>query len=295
MINTFRFRITAWYLGFFTLLFAAFSLFLYGVLGRSLQARLDDTLLSQANTAEVLFRDEVEETHGDFRTAATEVVSDMRVHNTIAIFSDSAKLAGGPLPDLPGLRTVGEVERILALPHARAAIHRTAARGATFYVVAVGSLDTIDANLQVVRRVIFFGLPVLLALAGIGGYVVASRSLAPLQWMAEQARKISGSNLQTRLEIGDAAEELSVFSASFNELLSRLDQSFEGMRRFVADASHELRTPLSVIRGEADVALGHDRSPAEYRESLAVILDESRRLSRLVDDLLNLARADSGR
>ena len=85
-----------------------------------------------------------------------------------------------------------------------------------------------------------------------------------------------------------------MLAASFNELLARLDQSFETMRRFVADASHELRTPLSVIRGEADVALSHDRSPAEYRESLAIILDESRRLSRLVDDLLNLARADAG-
>jgi signal transduction histidine kinase len=66
------------------------------------------------------------------------------------------------------------------------------------------------------------------------------------------------------------------------------------MRRFVADASHELRTPLSVIRGEADVALARDRGAAEYRQSLGVILDESRRLSRLVEDLLNLARADSG-
>jgi signal transduction histidine kinase len=66
------------------------------------------------------------------------------------------------------------------------------------------------------------------------------------------------------------------------------------MRRFVADASHELRTPISVIRGEADVALSQERSPAEYRESLTVVLDEARRLSRLVDDLLNLARADAG-
>ena len=81
---------------------------------------------------------------------------------------------------------------------------------------------------------------------------------------------------------------------SFNELLSRLDQSFDTMRRFVADASHELRTPISVIRGEADVALSQERSAAEYRESLGVILDEARRLSRLVDDLLNLARADAG-
>jgi heavy metal sensor kinase len=113
--------------------------------------------------------------------------------------------------------------------------------------------------------------------------------------MAEQAREITGSNLNRRLEIGNAAEELAILAASFNELLARLDQSFEAMRRFVADASHELRTPIAVIRGEADVALSHDRGAAEYKESLAIVLDESRRLSRLVDDLLNLARADAGR
>jgi len=86
-----------------------------------------------------------------------------------------------------------------------------------------------------------------------------------------------------------------VLSSSFNELLSRLDQSFDHMRRFVADASHELRTPISIIRGEADVALAHERGAAEYKQALALVLDESRRLSRLVDDLLNLARADAGR
>jgi heavy metal sensor kinase len=112
--------------------------------------------------------------------------------------------------------------------------------------------------------------------------------------MAEQARRITGSNLETRIKIGNAAEELAVLVTSFNELLSRLDQSFETMRRFVADASHELRTPIAVIRGEADVALSQERTPAEYRESLGIILDEARRLSRLVDDLLNLARADAG-
>jgi heavy metal sensor kinase len=112
--------------------------------------------------------------------------------------------------------------------------------------------------------------------------------------MAAQAKTITGQNLETRLDIGNPAEELAVLVVSFNELLSRLDQSFESMRRFVADASHELRTPISVIRGEADVALTQDRSTAEYKQSLAIVLDESRRLSRLVDDLLNLARADAG-
>jgi len=155
-------------------------------------------------------------------------------------------------------------------------------------------LDSVAAALAVVRRAIFISLPLMLALAGIGGYALSTRSLAPLAWMADQARRITGSNLDTRLDIPNPAEELAVLVLAFNELLSRLDQTFESMRRFVADASHELRTPISVIRGEADVALSQDRSSAEYQQSMAIVLDESRRLSRLVDDLLNLARADAG-
>jgi len=145
-----------------------------------------------------------------------------------------------------------------------------------------------------VRRAILVGLPVVLLLAGIGGYLLATRALRPLSVMAHQATGITGSSLDTRIDIGDPAAELRLLVESFNDLLSRLDQSFATMRRFVADASHELRTPISVIRGEADVALSQDRSSAEYRASLEAILDESRRLSTLLDDLLNLARADAG-
>jgi heavy metal sensor kinase len=162
-------------------------------------------------------------------------------------------------------------------------------------VLAVEPLDSIAADLQSLRRTLAVALPLLILLAGAGGYVLTRRGLAPLGAMAEQAGHITSQNLSARLEIGNAAEELTLLSASFNELLSRLDQSFETMRRFVQDASHELRTPLAVIRGEADVALSRERPAAEYRESLATIQQEAQRLSRLVDDLLNLARADAGR
>ncbi len=176
---------------------------------------------------------------------------------------------------------------------------RVASRGATAggraYEIEVSApLESVESELAVVRRVIFIGLPLVLTLAGIGGYLLATRALRPLQSMAEQAQRITGNNLETRIEVERAAEEVGVLVTSFNELLSRLDQSFDSMRRFVADASHELRTPVSVIRGEADVALSQERSNAEYRDVLGIVLDESRRLSRLVDDLLNLARADAG-
>ncbi|MBZ5619010.1 MAG: HAMP domain-containing protein [Acidobacteriia bacterium] len=311
MIRSFRLRITAWYLAFFSLLFVLFGIFLYGVLSNALESRLDETLSSQASTAASLFQDELVEMQGDVPKAASEAVSEMRLQgSTVAIFDGNHMLAASaPVPH-PGFEAIAaqasaasNPEVVLPVPHfgrngARAAVHRMTAAaapaGPSYLILAVEPLDSIAASLQVVRRVLFFGLPFLLALAGIGGYWLTTRSLAPLTWMAEQAHKITGSNLETRLSIGNAADELAVLAASFNELLSRLDQSFESMRRFVADASHELRTPISVIRGEADVSLSHDRAAGEYKESLSIILDESRRLSRLVDDLLNLARADAG-
>ena len=168
------------------------------------------------------------------------------------------------------------------------------ARGQSVLVLAIADLDPVVAELFELRRLLWLAMPLLVAMAALGGYWLASRGLAPVGWMADQARKITESNLDTRLEIGQATEEIETLAASFNELLGRLDQSFESMRRFVADASHELRTPIAIIRGEADVALSHDRTPAEYQASLGIVLDEARRLSRLVDDLLNLARADAG-
>jgi two-component system, OmpR family, sensor kinase len=307
MISSLRWRITAWYLAFFALLFVVFGLYVYGVLARSLESRLDVRLTSEASTEVGLFADELDEMKGDVVRAAPEAVSEMHVRDSvIAILGGGRVLAAGDAGADGALRQVAEIaashpeaEFTLTLGAfgrhgAHAAVHRTTAVGANFLIVSMGSLDSIAADLALVRGILLFGLPFLLGIAGLGGYAVASRNLAPLRWMAEQARRITGNSLDTRLEIGDAAAELETLAASFNELLARLDQSFAAMKRFVADASHELRTPLAVIHGEADVALACDRPAGEYKQSLATILDESRRLSRLVDDLLNLARADAG-
>ena len=282
MIRTFRFRLTIWYVGLFAALFAGFSIFVYSLLSRALSARVEETLISEVNTAAVMLPDEIGETAGDYTKAANEVLSELQFRGgTIAIFRGDRLIASnGPLPAGPGIRSA----------------RRSVTVGANqFEIVAMEPPGGIDADLRVVRGVILIGLPLFLALAGLGGYFIAKRNLKPLEMMSTQAQRITSSNLHTRLDPGRAAEELAVLAESFNELLIRLDQSFDTMRRFVADASHELRTPLSVIRGEADVALAQDRTAAEYRESLAVVLDESRRLSRMVEDLLNLARADAGR
>ena len=308
MIKSFRARLTLWYLAFFALLFLLFSLFLHSVLARALERRLDESLSVEANTAAALLEDEFVEMKGNPALAASEVLADLRLKGSTVAFLTGARVLGSsaPIPPDEAVQIARHaaadprLQMVTGLPHAgpngaRAAVDRITLAGQSYLVVAVQSRDELIADLALLRRVLLLALPLIIGLAGIGGYWLTSRNLAPLASMAEQARRITHSNLETRLDIGAAAEELAVLAASFNELLSRLDQSFDHMRRFVADASHELRTPLSIIRGEADVALSHDRSAAEYQQALAVILDESRRLSRLVDDLLNLARADAGR
>jgi len=320
MIRTLRARLTVWYLVFFSLLLLAFSVFLHNLVARTLERRLDESLSVQAGTAAALLADEFQEMKGDAAVAASEVLADLRLTNTTVAFLDgphvlgtSAPVTAGELMDI--YQRAGEhgghggghhggphwnrriVEDPQAGPHgAHAAVVHEMLGGRDYVVLALQPLDGIAADLAALRSVMLFALPVAIGLAGIGGYWLTRRNLRPLALMADQARRISGSNLDTRLDPGAAAaDELATLSAAFNELLSRLDQSFDQMRRFVADASHELRTPIAIIRGEADVALAHDRDAAEYKQALALVLDESRRLSRLVDDLLNLARADAGR
>jgi len=304
MIRSFRLRLTVWYVGCFAALFALLTAGLYGVLSRALTSRLDESLLSQAATASALFQDEMEETQNDPARSATEAVSNMRLRAGKVAVLDGARVlaASGPFDAAAavrqmsaGARLAGARESAYSIPGARAAVYRFNCHGRAYVAVAAEPLDAIDADLAAIRRAMFLAFPLILAIAGAGGYWFATRGMAPLDAMAAQARRITGSNLDARLEIGDAAGELTALAESFNELLGRLDQSFDNMRRFVADASHELRTPVAVIRGEADVTLAKERTAAEYKESLAIILDESRRLSRLVDDLLNLARADAGR
>jgi heavy metal sensor kinase len=307
MLKSLRLQLAAWYLAFFSVLFLAFCLVLYGSLSKSMERRLDESLSASAGICANLMQEELEEMDGHAVEAATEVTSKMQPHSgVIGILERTEILAASDPGQKPALESA--VAQVMAgspqnsvwkLPDwgkngAHAVAVRFAFRGRPFVVLAVEPLDSVVRSLQMLRETLWLAMPLLLAIAGIGGYLLTRRGLAPLGSMVEQTRTITGQNLETRLEVGKAAEELTTLAASFNELLSRLDQSFASMRRFVQDASHELRTPLAVIRGEADVALSHERSTAEYQESLAVIQEESRRLSRLVDDLLNLARADAG-
>jgi heavy metal sensor kinase len=152
----------------------------------------------------------------------------------------------------------------------------------------------IEQQLGEVLLVLVVGLPVIVGLAGVGGYVLARRALAPIDHLAADARRITAERLHERLSVPNTHDEIGRLAAVINETFARLESSFDQLRRFTADASHELRTPLSVIRGIGELGLRETRTPAEYKDAMGSMLEEVDRLTRLVDTLLQLSRGDAG-
>lgn len=140
----------------------------------------------------------------------------------------------------------------------------------------------------------FIALPVILALAGLAGYHLARRSLAPLEQIASRAEKITAENLHERLPVANPADEVGHLARVFNNVLARLEESFERLQRFTSDASHELRTPLAAIRSVGEVGLQKSKSAADYQDTIGSMLEEVNRLTRLVENLLAISRADAG-
>src|ERR1700674_1876958 len=139
------------------------------------------------------------------------------------------------------------------------------------------------------------GLPIALLLAGVTGYIVALRALRPLDSMARRAKQISAEHLNERLVLENPDDELGHLGTAFNETLARLEHSFDQLRQFTADASHELRTPLTAMRSVGEVALQNGGDTRYHHDVIGSMLEEVNRLTHLVDSLLVLARADSGK
>ena len=142
--------------------------------------------------------------------------------------------------------------------------------------------------------VLLLGLPLSVAAAGVGGYVLARGALAPLARMTDRARAITAERLHDRLPIANPDDELGRLATVFNDTLGRLESSFQQMRRFTSNVSHELRTPLTAIRSVGEVGLREQRDADAYRAVIGSMLEDTDRLTCLVDRLLTVSRAESG-
>ncbi len=169
--------------------------------------------------------------------------------------------------------------------------------GVVLAIVQVGTrLNTIESTLR--RLAGWFALSLIgtLLLAAIVGSFLAGRALAPVEQVTSAAvRTTRAEDLRRRLAVPNTKDEIGQLVAAFNEMLDRLEQVFRSQQRFVADVSHELRTPLTTIRGNLDLLkMGAAESPEDRQATLATIEGEVTRLSRLVSDLLFLARSETG-
>ena len=318
MFRSMRAQLTLWYTGVLALVLLLFSLVTYAYLARAAEQRTDtslaetansfiSTVTTEANDEELSADDAVKETAGAFYSLGRQVtvyddkrqvVAASRIPENLSAGNQSTSTATPPelmsllnvANSAPAYATVAgtrEGVRALAMP--------VLIKGQKYKLLMVQSLHDQAAGLESTRRALYLANPLALLLAGLGGYFLARKSLAPVVAMGNQCEKIGAANLDERLVELDPRNELGRLALSFNDLLSRLQASFEIQRRFMADASHELRTPVAIIRGESEVALSKDTRGAEdYRESLAIVHDEGKRLARIVEDLFTLARADTG-
>ncbi len=188
--------------------------------------------------------------------------------------------------------------RIVALPSDPAPFRiltgRTVVVGAPVVIQVGRSEALMRTEVRDLALLLLLGLPLSVAVAGMGGYWLASRALAPIDRMTARAREITARRLHDRLPVDQPNDELGRLAIVFNETLARLESSFAEMRRFTSNVSHELRTPLTAIRSVGEVALRRGRDAPGYRATIESMLEETDRLATLVERLLTVARADHG-
>jgi heavy metal sensor kinase len=168
-------------------------------------------------------------------------------------------------------------------------------QGEDFELELGASLGEVERTLELLRLLLAGLIPVVIAVACLGGAWLSRRALKPVREATAAALTIGIENLSERLPVADTGDEIARLAEGWNSMLGRLEKAVRTLSQFTADASHELRTPLAVVRTTAELALERARTAESYRESLAEIVAETARMTRLVEDLLFLARADTAR
>jgi heavy metal sensor kinase len=299
-----RSRLTVWYVGVLAMALAGYAVVALIFLFLNMREQLDHNLLEDVETVEGLLANEA----GGFvslRSLHPEE-GEPRFQRFIEVWSPdgsilyrSAELRGQTLGGPPATEEgVGELrpssERLPRGLRVRVASSVYHIEDHRVIVRVAHSEESLWHELGEFAEVLGFGLPLAILFAAVGGYALARKALAPIDAMAQEAQRISAERLSDRLSVRDPEDELGKLASVFNAMLERLQGAFDQLRRFTADASHELRTPLTAIRSVGEVALQEGKKPEEYRDVIGSMLEEVDRLTRLVETLLALSRADAG-
>ena len=161
-------------------------------------------------------------------------------------------------------------------------------------IIQMGThLRFVRKNLSHFRSNLLTALPIILALGSFGGWVLARRSLSPIGYIASKAKTMTSKSLSERLTPRGTGDEMDDLIGTINEMIARLESSFQRMAEFTADASHELKTPLCALRGETELLLSKERTTGEYQEGLVHFVEQFDHLNQMINDLILLSKFDA--
>lgn len=297
-------RLTLWYLAIFAVAQIAFGAGMWFLLRSHLYDLVDDGLESQVEDLNNFLNSQKKDaTLAKIQEEVNETYALQHPGDYLQIYAENGELIYQSAflkahPQVLGSEPVSRSpfrNRHVDRHHLRFLEQRLEANGHVYGVaMGVGTDDMVE-TLTLFRSYLLAFAPLVFLVAGLGGYWLSRRALSPVDALVRTAREIGGANLSSRLQKLETGDELQRLSDTLNEMLSRIETAFLRITEFTADASHELRTPVSLMRTEAELALRRSRGEAEYKESLRHILLEAERTTALIEQLLALARADSGR
>lgn len=288
-------RMTAWYAGTSFLLILLATSFLYWSFGQRLSGQEDRSLLAFAQIIRPMVGHVDAATAQAIATAlsAAKESSSLRLrvigaNGRISLQSPGMEL---PLPDTSrGKTSAREFRTIVSHGETFRMLTETLPSGQELQI-AVGSAAS-QALLLRYRETLTLILAISIILCAVLGYVIARSGMRPIEGIAATAERIRSSTLHERLDLAGLPAELATLANTFNLMLDRLEHSFLQLSQFSADLAHELRTPIGNLRGELEVALSRPRSEESYREVLGSALEECTRITRIIQSLLFLARAE---
>ncbi len=304
-----RMRLTLWYGTSLALILIVFAVVVYGVTARELNDQVDRSLEESATVAVrsllegglgpfIQFEDlsdkfpELAVVDKFFQILSPTGLTNIRSPN---IKSRDIPLTEDQLLHAKAGNTRTESVRYPGEPPLRMISVPIILNDTLVNIVRVGtSLQPVEDTLKRLLFVLLVSLPVAVIVSLAGGWFLAGRALRPVENITQAARRIAGGDLSQRLTAPPSPDEIGRLAATFNDMIARLDASFRQVRQFGTDASHELRTPLTVLKGETELALRRPRAAEDYRLVLESSLEEIDRMSRIVDELFFLSRADLG-
>jgi len=296
-----RLRLTAWYFAILAVVLSSFGVSAYFAMRHSIRQTVDEELQVRSEGVRQLIERDIQRGHQDDLPEGLREHTELRAGGALLQVSDeqgnwlyrSSVMSdyGVPRPATVPRRATEYTGKDVPL---RIWNQKVSVGGQSYLIQSAFEMDDFYEALHHFALLLFISIPSLLVCAAAGGYWISTRALAPVDQITQTARTISAQNLSSRLVVPKTGDELQRLSETLNGMLGRLEAAFKKITQFTADASHELRTPVAVMRTRAELSLRKARSAEEYRDVIAEVLAELEKTSGLIEQLMFLARADSG-